>query len=227
MEIGEIKKENDNKVYVQLPNMENDSPKFVEIMKEYGVVKKWGPWKEDSRVGKGNWWMVEYSHHKEAQNACDSISLKGMDARMTEPCRGCEAINGDIVGRDDGINGVGTQWLAINKKGTQKARLLNKKVQHTHENSAKQTRFALMRHFLRHFIRHPKTTCGLPNLFWWILFYASLVAILGVTAKIADIFEWDVYRVSAQYPKIFWVFLFLWLFFLPSKFFFCLFWAKN
>lgn len=54
----------------------------------------------------------------------------------------------------------------------------------------------LLCHFVHHFAKHPKTTLGLPNLFWWFLFYLAFFALIYVAYKVADIFNLDIYRVS-------------------------------
>ena len=187
MQVRENEKETGCIVYVHLPQMRNDEIKFKEIMKEYGVIKRCDSWNKEKMA---NWWLVEYSHQKEAKDACNSMRMKGMEARMSAPCPECNDISDDVS------NGSTDQYESWQSNAQENTPLEKRMNMHSHEKIIKLTKLALIRHFLGHFMRHPKTTCGIPNLFWWILFYASLIAILVVSAKVADIFNWDIYRVS-------------------------------
>ena len=158
-------------LYVNLPKPRDDESIFEDIVKEHGAVKRIEKLDGMDDLMEKNWWLVEYSHHQEAHRAYNYMKFHRIEATLNEPRRSCDQ-QYDLYSED--------------KTGVDKE---DKKTKKTN-------RCALIWQFIHHFVRHPKTTCGLPNLFWWLLFYASFVAILWVTVKIAKIFNLDIHRVS-------------------------------
>ena len=52
--------------------------------------------------------------------------------------------------------------------------------------------------FCKHFMKHPKTTLGLPNLCWLLLFYLAFFCLLFIASQVAKAFDLDIYRVSLK-----------------------------
>ena len=52
--------------------------------------------------------------------------------------------------------------------------------------------------FCKHFVKHPKTTLGLPNLCWLLLFYLAFICLLVIASQVAKAFDLNIYRVSLK-----------------------------
>ena len=125
-----------------------------------------------------HWWKVEFENEKEAETVFESLSGLGIEVRKDDPYN---SNGGDITEITPFIE---------------------------HQSSSVPSHPYIESHFadvtsrchscLGHFMRYPKTLCGVPNVYWYILFVLSLLSLPIFTYALADLLEMDIHQVS--YP---------------------------
>lgn len=143
-----------------------------EIMMQFGVLRLCVPlceWENRNVDDKlcSDFWVVEFSNTKEAEEANNNLSLIGIEVFRSEP------YFRDSETHDD-------------KKSLLKGQASLK------SHSPRDKRVSCCCHF----IRHPKTICRIPTLFWNLLAILAVISLPVITYTLVDILDLDIYRVS-------------------------------
>ena len=87
---------------------------------------------------------------------------------------------------------------AINAYKAMKSNGIKVRLNPTKKEFVKKRSCTLFCHFCKHFVKNPKTTLGLPNLYWFLLFYLAFICLLFIASQVANTFDLDINRVSLK-----------------------------
>jgi len=184
------------------PPDSSDHPRRLirETMMQYGVVKKCLPLSE---WGIRDWWETHYSNMKEALRARETLTLLGIEVTFDNPryssstSQNHTATNSTREVKEIPINETTT---FINRPPTFPHPQGPDQLREISTNSSSlpfpevQDDYKPQSCF-KHFLKHPKTVCYLPTLFWHILAIFALIALPVITYMLADMLHLDIYRV--------------------------------
>ena len=174
---------------------------------QYGVVRECKPLDEQGNSpGTDGWWMTCYSNIKEAVRAYEALSLLGIVATFDKPSskprsdvtaqNHVEAYPQEVAGAP--VNETTTFIQATNSLSPRYPgnQLLPSSSSSSSTPPTEPQDDYKPQSCFWHFLKHPKTVCYLPTLFWHILAVFALIALPVITYTLADMLHLDVYRVS-------------------------------
>ena len=198
---------------------------IIEVVRQYGVVRMCVPrsqWKK-AHTQDNTWYVVQYSNAREAHRAFESLRLSGVEATFIDPC----ATNSKNQKFAPPRSGTSLRHDMTSNNTSSSRNLRNDVVRNNHGDQYETT--SLMRSpstppsqhssssssscetqdvdsgnshsCMRQFMKHPKTVCNVPTLFWHILAVFALISLPVITYILADMLQLDIYRVSCKFKS--------------------------
>ena len=182
-------------------------------MKQHGVVKKCMPYREWNRRSTSDvddWWVTHFSSRKEAKGAFESMKGLGVDARLTDPFFASKLYvpptspnhTSSNLNRNDTVEPCDNEATSFIRRPSRPSNSDSSANSWSDQSSLPLDKDVSSSHnCCKHFLKHPKTICYLPNLFWHILAVFALIALPVITYMLAGMLHLDVYRVSSATTK--------------------------
>ena len=197
--ITDVVKKVKNAIYVKFPEVENAGI-VRSSMTQYGVVVECAPLSQQKKseipINKklNDWWKVEFANKKGAETAFESLSGLGIKVLKANPC--CSAhpnnVPFQVVMETQNATEHNRSWETTTFIEHPSSSVLSD----SDVESCSADVTSKPHSCLWHFMRHPKTLCGVPNIYWYILAVLSLLSLPIITYTLADMLDLDVYRVS-------------------------------